>query len=134
MLATTRAPFRASAGSSDASHLSTPGFWSPTLLSIPPAISRGTNRGAGLPAQTSADRDLTTTAPRRETGSSVYQVFEGTGEVSVGDTAWQVERGDLFVVPSWHALTVAAYGGLDLFRFTDAPILEQLHQYRTQTG
>jgi hypothetical protein len=23
-------------------------------------------------------------------------------------------------------------GGLDLFRFTDAPILEQLHQYRTE--
>ena len=74
------------------------------------------------------------TAPRKETGSSVYQVFEGTGEVSAGDQSWQVERGDLFVVPSWQALSVATDGGLDLFRFTDAPILEQLHQYRTQTG
>ena len=74
------------------------------------------------------------TAPRRETGSSVFQVFEGTGEVSVGEAAWRVERGDLFVVPSWQALTVATDGGLDLFRFTDAPILEQLHQYRTETG
>ena len=44
-----------------------------------------------------------------------------------------MERGDLFVVPSWQALAVATDGGLDLFRFTDAPILEQLHQYRTET-
>jgi gentisate 1,2-dioxygenase len=75
----------------------------------------------------------TSTAPRKETGSSVYQVFEGAGEVSVGDQFWRVERGDLFVVPSWQALSVATDGGLDLFRFTDAPILEQLHQYRTET-
>ena len=73
------------------------------------------------------------TAPRRETGSSVYQVFEGDGEVRVGDQSWRAERGDLFVVPSWQALSVATDGGLDLFRFTDAPILEKLHQYRTQT-
>ena len=75
----------------------------------------------------------TSTAPRKETGSSVFQVFEGTGEVSAGAATWRVERGDLFVVPSWQALTVATDGGLDLFRFTDAPILEQLHQYRTET-
>jgi len=74
------------------------------------------------------------TAPRRETGSSVFQVFDGTGEVNVGDSAWRVERGDLFVVPSWQAMTVATDGGLDLFRFTDAPILEKLHQHRTETG
>ena len=34
---------------------------------------------------------------RREVGSSVFQVFDGTGRVSVGDHPWDVNRGDLFV-------------------------------------
>ena len=71
-------------------------------------------------------------ATRREVGSSVYQVFDGAAEVSVGEVSWSVERGDLFVVPSWQPLSVACAGdGVDLFRFTDAPIFERLGQYRT---
>lgn len=72
----------------------------------------------------------TTTAPVREVGSSVYQVFEGTGDVAVGDASWQVSRGDLFVVPSWQPLTVATGTGLDLFRFSDTPIVERLELHR----
>jgi gentisate 1,2-dioxygenase len=80
------------------------------------------------------------TAPRREAGSSVYQVFDGTGTVTVGDAAWRVERGDLFVVPSWQPLSVRSEAGtsdsdsgaLDLFRFSDAPIFEALHLDRVQ--
>ena len=72
-------------------------------------------------------------ATRREVGSSVYQVFDGTAEVRVGDEMWTVVRGDLFVVPSWQPLTVACEGdGVDLFRFSDAPILERLGQYRVE--
>lgn len=78
------------------------------------------------------------TAPRREVGSSVYQVFDGSGTVSVGDQRWTVRRGDLFVVPSWQSLSVRSEAGtsdsdsgaLDLFRFSDSPILEALHQHR----
>lgn len=73
----------------------------------------------------------TSTATRREVGSSVFQVFEGTGEVAVGDARWKVERGDLFVVPSWQPLTLATETGLDLFRFSDAPILERLDLHRS---
>ncbi|MFB7629467.1 cupin domain-containing protein [Streptomyces sp. NPDC056149] len=73
----------------------------------------------------------TTTAAHREVGSSVFQVFDGAGEITVGQTRWTVERGDLFVVPSWQALTLATEAGLDLFRFTDAPILERLHLHRS---
>jgi gentisate 1,2-dioxygenase len=72
--------------------------------------------------------------PRREVGSSVFQVFDGEGRVRVGSVEWQVGRGDLFVVPSW--ATFAAQAGpdraLDLFRFGDAPIFEALHQYRAE--
>jgi gentisate 1,2-dioxygenase len=72
------------------------------------------------------------TAARREVGSSVFQVFDGSGEVTVGDTSWTVERGDLFVVPSWHDLSVRTGGGIDLFRFSDTPIAERLHQDRAR--
>jgi gentisate 1,2-dioxygenase len=80
------------------------------------------------------------TAPRREVGSSVYQVFDGTGRVTVGDQAWTVTRGDLFVVPSWVSFSAKSEasaadsdsGALDLFRFSDAPIFEALHAHRIQ--
>jgi len=83
----------------------------------------------------------TTTAPRREVGSSVYQVFDGTGTVTVGESTWTVRRGDMFVVPSWEPLTVVSTAtpddseseALDLFRFSDAPILEALHLHRAET-
>jgi gentisate 1,2-dioxygenase len=70
----------------------------------------------------------------REAGSSVWQVFEGRGRVSVGERQWTVERGDLFVVPSWQPLHLVAEGtgALDLFRFGDAPIFEALQAQRVQ--
>lgn len=82
----------------------------------------------------------TQTAPRRETGSSVYQVFDGSGRVSVGDASWSVQRGDLFVVPSWTPLSITSEasasdsdsGGLDLFQFSDTPIFTKLGLYRSQ--
>ncbi|RFS84249.1 cupin domain-containing protein [Actinomadura spongiicola] len=76
----------------------------------------------------------TETAPVRETGSSVYQVFDGSGRVTVDGSTWSVSRGDLFVVPSWQPLSIRSEAGaddsdsgaLDLFRFSDAPIFEAL--------
>ncbi|OLL74670.1 Gentisate 1,2-dioxygenase [Pseudonocardia sp. Ae168_Ps1] len=70
------------------------------------------------------------TATRREVGSSVWQVFEGDGSVQVGGRSWAVHRGDLVVVPSWAPYVVRATTGLDLFRFSDAPVLERLHADR----
>ncbi|MFF4081576.1 cupin domain-containing protein [Streptomyces sp. NPDC001777] len=80
------------------------------------------------------------TAPVRETGSSVYQVFDGSGVVTVGDLSWTVGRGDMFVVPSWEPFTATSEAGatdsdegaLDLFRFSDAPVFEALRLHRTQ--
>ena len=79
------------------------------------------------------------TVPVRETGSSVYQVFDGSGTVTVGDHTWSVTRGDLFVVPSWQPLSARSEAGttdsdsgaLDLFRFSDAPVFEALGLHRT---
>ncbi|MDK0523907.1 cupin domain-containing protein [Streptomyces sp. ML-6] len=80
------------------------------------------------------------TAPVRETGSSVYQVFDGSGVVTVGERSWTVSRGDLFVVPSWEPFSACSEAGrsdsdsgaLDLFRFSDAPVFEALRLHRTQ--
>jgi gentisate 1,2-dioxygenase len=74
------------------------------------------------------------TLTRREVGSSVYQVFDGTGTVTVGDSQWSVGRGDMFVVPSWVPFCAEASEAthLDLFRFGDAPIFEALHAHRVQ--
>ncbi|MFE5256793.1 cupin domain-containing protein [Streptomyces coelicoflavus] len=80
------------------------------------------------------------TAPVRETGSSVHQVFDGSGTVTVGDRTWTVTRGDLFVVPSWEPFSAKSEAGasdsdsgaLDLFRFSDAPVFEALRLDRTQ--
>jgi gentisate 1,2-dioxygenase len=79
------------------------------------------------------------TAPRSEVGSSVYQVFDGSGAVTVGTERWSVTRGDLFVVPSWQPFSVRSEAGasdsdsgaLDLFRFSDTPIFEALNLHRT---
>jgi gentisate 1,2-dioxygenase len=74
----------------------------------------------------------TETATVSEVGSTVVQVFDGLGSVTVGEHSWSVERGDLFVVPSWQSLTVRSEAGLDLFRFSDTPVLEALGLHRRQ--
>jgi gentisate 1,2-dioxygenase len=74
------------------------------------------------------------TAPARAVGSSVYQVFDGTGTATVGGHSWTVSRGDLFVVPSWEPFSISADSdpALDLFTFNDAPIFEALSLHRSQ--
>lgn len=82
----------------------------------------------------------TETTPFRRTGSSVYQVFQGSGRVTVGPTSWTVGHGDIFVVPSWQPFSVASdasgsdsdSGALDLFEFGDAPMFEKLNLYREE--
>ncbi len=75
-------------------------------------------------------REGTSTPVRREVGSNVYQVFEGTGRVLLGDTEHTVEHGDIFVVPSWCRFRMQAETRLDLFHFSDTPIFEGLGLYR----
>jgi len=66
------------------------------------------------------------TTPRREVGSSVFQVFDGAGVLAIDGEQHEVERGDMIVVPSWSELTIGTDDGLDLFRFGDQPIIERL--------
>ncbi|GLY29726.1 cupin domain-containing protein [Kineosporia sp. NBRC 101731] len=66
------------------------------------------------------------TPTRREVGSSVFQVFDGAGALTVDGDRHLVEKGDMIVVPSWSALALSTDDGLDLFRFGDQPIVESL--------
>ncbi|MEV0700202.1 cupin domain-containing protein [Saccharopolyspora sp. NPDC050389] len=70
------------------------------------------------------------TRPRREVGSSVWQVFEGDGEVVLDGAEHRVSTGDMFVVPSWAKWSLRSDDGFDLFRFSDQPIFERLNQSR----
>ncbi|UQN31730.1 cupin domain-containing protein [Brachybacterium kimchii] len=71
------------------------------------------------------------TATLREVGSSVFQVFEGAGAVVLDGERTVLEKGDLFVVPSWVPWSLEAESQFDLFRFSDAPIMERLNFHRT---
>ena len=72
------------------------------------------------------------TPTKRDVGSTVFQVFEGTGAVVLDGKTTKLEKGDMFVVPSWVPWSLQAETQFDLFRFSDAPIMERLHFMRTQ--
>jgi gentisate 1,2-dioxygenase len=71
------------------------------------------------------------TRTRRDVGSAVYQVFEGIGRFHLDSGVTTVGTGDLIVVPSWTEFAIEAHTGLDVFTFSDAPIVERLHFDRT---
>jgi len=71
------------------------------------------------------------TPSRREVGASVFQVFEGAGAVVLDGKEHKLDIGDMFVVPSWISWSLKAETQFDLFRFSDAPIMERLHFART---
>ncbi len=67
------------------------------------------------------------TRTRREVGSTVFQVFEGRGSVVINGETKPLDIGDIFVIPSWVSWSLEAETQFDLFRFSDAPIMERLH-------
>ena len=70
--------------------------------------------------------------PCRTTASSVWQVFDGRGTVTLDGEVHQLEHGDVFAVPSWCELALYADTELDLFTFSDAPVFEKLSLLRTE--
>ena len=71
------------------------------------------------------------TRDRRDVGSSVYQVFEGVGRFTLDGRTHAVGKGDMIAIPSWREWSIEADTELDLFVFSDAPIVERLHFDRT---
>ena len=70
------------------------------------------------------------TARSRQTGSRVLTVLHGRGRIEIGEQVFDVEPGDIAVVPSWAPWQVHADVQLDVFSTSDAPVLEALGLFR----
>lgn len=66
----------------------------------------------------------------RQTGSRVATVLHGRGHVDIADSTFDLEPGDIVVVPSWAPWHVHADAEIDLFSTSDAPVLEALGLFR----
>ncbi|MGD7001809.1 cupin domain-containing protein [Corynebacterium halotolerans] len=74
------------------------------------------------------------TTPVHEVGNRVFQVFEGSATITVGEETFDVRHGDIVNVPSWKKWSVGAgRDGADLFCFSDHPIFEAVNLARTYT-
>jgi gentisate 1,2-dioxygenase len=109
------------------------------LRYVNPATGRSPMPTIGTFAQRLAKR--VATAPYRSSDSAVYVCLEGRGRATIagnGDeaaaatTAFDFAPRDVFVVPSWHAFSLAAHEDTVLFSFSDRPVQEALGLWREE--
>jgi gentisate 1,2-dioxygenase len=74
------------------------------------------------------------TRPYRSTDGTVFVVIEGAGESRVGDAVFAWQPHDIFVVPSWAAVSHHAAQETVLFSYSDRPVQEKLGLWREQRG
>jgi gentisate 1,2-dioxygenase len=67
---------------------------------------------------------------RRETASSVYHVYSGSGRSTVGDVSFTWQQGDTFCIPAWAPYEHRAATRSYLFRMDDKPLLAAVGAYR----
>ena len=70
--------------------------------------------------------------PKRNTGSSIFQVASGHGWSEIGDMKFEWEEKDIFVVPSWTKYRHGSASGAVLFSFNDFPAMRALALYREE--
>jgi gentisate 1,2-dioxygenase len=75
-----------------------------------------------------------TTQPYRSTDGTVCVVVEGAGESRVGDQIFRWQPHDIFVVPSWVAVSHHAKDEAVLFSYSDRPVQEKLGLWRERRG
>ena len=80
-----------------------------------------------LPAGAHAQDDPAPEAP----AEPARALFDGDGAVVLNGETHKLERGDMFVIPSWIPWSLQTERQFDLFRFSDAPIMERLNFMRT---
>jgi gentisate 1,2-dioxygenase len=68
----------------------------------------------------------------RTTDATVYCVVEGRGRSQVGSTSFAWGARDVFVVPSWHAVSHEAQNDTVLFSFSDRPAQKSLGLWREE--
>jgi gentisate 1,2-dioxygenase len=77
------------------------------------------------------------TRPYRSSDSTVYVCLEGGGRATIDAAAgtecnFDFAPRDVFVVPSWHAFTLAAGADTVLFSFSDRPVQQVLGLWREE--
>jgi gentisate 1,2-dioxygenase len=72
------------------------------------------------------------TEPVRTVGSAIWVVYRGTGATVVDERRLTWTAGDMFVTPSWAAVSHEADDDADLFLLSDRPVLEALGLARTE--
>ena len=60
----------------------------------------------------------------------MYAFLEDEATVADGDTEWQLQRDDIFVVPSWQTVSFLARRDTTLFNFFDRPAQQSLGLWR----
>jgi gentisate 1,2-dioxygenase len=76
-----------------------------------------------------------TTAPYRSTASAVVTVVRGRGRVTAGDgAAFDYGPRDVWAVPSWQSVSIAATEDSVLFSATDEAVQRTLGVWREQRG
>ena len=120
-----------------AAQLELEGEGQPGVVEPGHAAVRFTNPTTGGDALTTMRTEMhrlragTRTAQTRTSASSVWQVFTGGGTVTMDGEERSLEHGDVFAVPAWTEFSLQAGGDIDLFAFSDAPVLEKLYLLRT---
>ena len=72
------------------------------------------------------------TRPSRSSDSTVHVCLEGGGRARIGEQSFDFGERDVFVVPSWHAFSLAAHDDTILFSFSDRPVQEVLGLWREE--
>ncbi|MNW18339.1 hypothetical protein D3C71_2178630 [compost metagenome] len=62
----------------------------------------------------------------------MHVCLEGGGEAEINGQTFGFEERDVFVVPSWHTLTLRARADCVLFSFSDRPVHQALGLWREE--
>ena len=76
------------------------------------------------------------TPPLRETSSSIVQVYEGSGAVTIAGETLRFTQGDIIAVPAWKRVSFESDPGrtMYLFRMHDRPFVRSINAYRADDG
>ena len=71
------------------------------------------------------------TPSRRQTGSQVHVVFQGSGRSVIDGKVYEWGPGDIFVIPSWACADHEASEQADHFVLNDKPVLEAFRLFKS---
>jgi gentisate 1,2-dioxygenase len=66
----------------------------------------------------------------RSTAATIFCAVEGKGRTCIGDRTFDWEPHDIFVAPSWSAVSHEASGDAVLFSFSDRPVQKAMGLWR----